>query len=446
MLCVRLVTMLLNRFLSPFRWVAAFFCKLKISRDMFVVGTLGLASSLAYPLTGGNFLALWLKYQSVDVAVIGLFSLLQLPYALKVFWAPFLDTIHIPYLTRRLGFRRSWLLAFQIAIMISVIVVGQVDPLKHMWLFVALTLFLGFCAASHGVLYLAYQMQVISPEQWGFGEACGVFGFRSGLVFTGTLGIALSEFVSWNVIFMIVGFLMLFPILVLLFFGTADRLVGRVIKAENGKRGFLSYIRAAVVSPVKDFASRRRWAVILMFMVLYLAQDSLLGNMVAIFYNDIGFTRLQFALVYKFFGLWSSILGGLIAAYYIKKHGYFYVLLWGLILYAVSGLGFLIQLAAGANIYILMVTSFCEEVLRGFTMTSMFSYQLTCCMPQFASAQLALLTGLHYFSKCLLGSVAGYMVSFMGWGGFFVAVILSNIPALFCLMFLPFFVRASLRK
>jgi len=68
--------------------------------------SLGFASGLPYMLIYSE-LAYWMKQEGVDLGVIGFFAWIGLAYTAKVFWAPLVDNIKIPYLTHRMGHRRS---------------------------------------------------------------------------------------------------------------------------------------------------------------------------------------------------------------------------------------------------------------------------------------------------------------------------------------------------
>src|ERR1041384_1959803 len=92
-----------------------------------IVLLLGFASGLPLALSGST-LAVWLTERGVDLATIGLFSLVGLPYTFKFIWAPLVDALDVPVLSRLLGRRRGWLVFSQLLIMIAIALLALCDP------------------------------------------------------------------------------------------------------------------------------------------------------------------------------------------------------------------------------------------------------------------------------------------------------------------------------
>ena len=72
------------------------------SIKMFAVLFLGFSSGLPLLLIGST-LKLWMTTEKIDLAIIGIFSLVGLPYTLKFIWAPLMDRFVPPFLGRRRG-------------------------------------------------------------------------------------------------------------------------------------------------------------------------------------------------------------------------------------------------------------------------------------------------------------------------------------------------------
>src|SRR5579863_8328479 len=88
---------------------------------------MGFSSGLPLALTFGT-LSYWLAELGVSLTAIGLFGLVRASYSLKFLWSPVIDRLPIPFLTRRLGRRRSWALTIQLLLMIAILALGQTDP------------------------------------------------------------------------------------------------------------------------------------------------------------------------------------------------------------------------------------------------------------------------------------------------------------------------------
>src|SRR6185436_19715853 len=100
-----------------------------------IVLFLGFASGLPLALSGST-LAVWLTERGVDLATIGLFSLVGLPYTFKFLWAPLVDALDVPVLSRLLGRRRGWLVFTQIWLVAAIALLGLCDPTQSLTLVV----------------------------------------------------------------------------------------------------------------------------------------------------------------------------------------------------------------------------------------------------------------------------------------------------------------------
>src|SRR3990172_7601390 len=92
-----------------------------------IILLLGFASGLPLALSGET-LRVWMADSGVDLGTIGLLTLAGLPYTLKFLWAPVVDAWDVPYLSRRLGRRRGWLVGSQLLLMGTIAFLGTRDP------------------------------------------------------------------------------------------------------------------------------------------------------------------------------------------------------------------------------------------------------------------------------------------------------------------------------
>ena len=105
---------------------------------------LGFASGLPLALTFGT-LSVWLAEVGVSKTTIGLFALMGTPYSLKFLWAPLMDQMPLPFLTRRLGRRRAWTLVTQLALMAAIAGLGATNPAVHPGVTAVLAFVVAFC-------------------------------------------------------------------------------------------------------------------------------------------------------------------------------------------------------------------------------------------------------------------------------------------------------------
>src|ERR1700760_3395898 len=91
-----------------------------LKRRVLIVMLLGFSSGLPLALSGSTLLV-WMTETKVDLRTIGLFALVGTPYTIKFLWAPLIDALDVPLLSRRLGRRRGWLLLSQLLLIAAIV-------------------------------------------------------------------------------------------------------------------------------------------------------------------------------------------------------------------------------------------------------------------------------------------------------------------------------------
>ena len=92
-----------------------------------IVMFLGFSSGLPLALSGST-LQVWLREAGVDLGTIGLFTLVGTPYTFKFLWAPLVDALDVPVLSRLLGRRRGWLVFSQLLLMAAIVFLALPTP------------------------------------------------------------------------------------------------------------------------------------------------------------------------------------------------------------------------------------------------------------------------------------------------------------------------------
>src|SRR6202158_5097189 len=98
-----------------------------LKRRVLIVLLLGFSSGLPLALSGSTLLV-WMTEAKVNLGTIGLFALVGTPYTVKFLWAPLIDALDVPLLSRRLGRRRGWLLLSQFLLIAAIVFLGFCDP------------------------------------------------------------------------------------------------------------------------------------------------------------------------------------------------------------------------------------------------------------------------------------------------------------------------------
>ena len=384
-----------------------------------VVLALGFSSGLPLLLTLSTF-SVWLRESGVSLTAIGFASLVGLPYALKFLWAPAIDHMPIPVLSRLLGRRRAWAVATQALLMVAVIGLGSTDPASQFTQLLALAFAVAFLSASQDIVIDAYRIELLDTSQQGAGAATIVFGYRIGMLVAGAGALFLAEAVPWSAVYAIMG--------VLVLVGTAAILLSREPAFEHQVRVPLSAslferlrvtLRRTVVDPYADFLTRPAALTILAFIVFYKYGDSLVGVMANVFYLDIGFSKAEIASVSKLFGLASTLIGAFLGGLLVARKGIMASLMICGVLQMASNIMFAVQAAVGHNIELLMLTVAIENVSGGMGTAAFVAYLSMLCSSAHTATQYALLSALMAVPRTFLSSPAGAVVETTGWIPFF---------------------------
>lgn len=418
------------------RWLASF----AVYADPRVLSILflGFASGLPFMLTGGT-LFVWLAEAGVTKTAIGLFAIMGTPYTLKFLWAPLMDRVPFPYLTKRLGRRRGWAIVTQIASMAAIIGLGATKPAVHPALTAALAFVVAFCSASQDIVIDAYRVEILQERQYGAGAAVIVLGYRIGMLVSGAGALYLATYAGWPVTYGLMSLLMLAGIATVLLNPEPEVRIRRESaeqeKQKQGKRAqVVAWLYGAVIGPFAEFLNRRGSLIILLFILLYKLGDSLVSIMSNPFYVEMGFTKIEIANITKVFGLTATIVGGIIGGVFVNRIGILKSLFVCGLLQMLSNLMFAVLSAAGRDIRLLAVTIGVEQLSGGMGTAAFVAYLSSLCNVAYTATQYALLTSFMAFGRTVLSSSGGWMADRMDWVSFFVLTTVAAVPGLVVLV------------
>ncbi len=166
-------------------------------RRVIVVLLLGFASGLPLLLSFGT-LSAWLREADVERTAIGLFALVGLPYALKPLWAPLMDGVEIPVLTRMLGRRRGWMVLSQVMLIVAIIGLATSDPRQAPLLMAGFAVLVAFFSASQDIVIDAYRIETLEDDEQGIGAAAVTYGYRTGMLVAGAGALILADSWTWS--------------------------------------------------------------------------------------------------------------------------------------------------------------------------------------------------------------------------------------------------------
>ena len=412
-----------------------------VYRNPRVIGImfLGFSSGLPLLLTFST-LSIWLTEVGVSKTAIGLFALVGAPYTFKFLWAPIVDHFRIPFLTARLGPRRSWMILTQLALRCAVIGLGATNPAENLGWTAILSLVVTFCSASQDIVIDAYRVEILEERQYGAGAAMIVFGYRIGMLGSGAGALYLASSMDWSVVYAIMGALVTVGIVTVLLNPEPARLVNEIPSTATNRGSWLcntsSWIHAAAISPFIDFMRRRDWATILLFVIFYKLGDTLAGTMANPFYLELQFTKIEIANISKLFGLLSTLLGGFLGGILVIRIGIMRSLLICGVLQMLSNLMFAIQALIGHSIPMLTLTIGIENLSGGMGTAAFVAYLSSLCSASYTATQYALLSALMSLPRTILSASAGWLADHLSWLSFFLLTTLAAVPGLLLLLLL----------
>ena len=274
---------------------------------------LGFAAGLPFLLVFST-LSAWLSEAEVSRSTIGFFSWVGITYSIKVLWAPVIDRLPIPYLTRILGRRRSWMLIAQAGIAVGLIGMAGTDPAGSLAQLALFAVLVAFASATQDVSIDAYRIEAAIPEMQGIMSAMYITGYRLGLLAAGAGAFYIAEFWSWPAVYLSMAALMLVGMVTVLVISEPVRNVSSVASAAMAEAAswwqrLAIWFYDAVLCPFLDFFRRHgHWALlILVFIGIYRISDITMGVMANPFYLELGYSKVDIANIGKVYGFFMSI-------------------------------------------------------------------------------------------------------------------------------------------
>jgi PAT family beta-lactamase induction signal transducer AmpG len=364
-----------------------------------------------------------LTARGVDLATLGLLSLVTLPYVLKVLWSPLMDRWRPPIL----GPRRGWLLMMQVLLVVAIAALGAWGSAASPRSIAVAAVLIAFFSASQDIVADGYRTELLRPGERGYGAALFVTGYRIAMVASGAGASVLvgQGWISWGGAYVLMAAVM------------AACIVGTLLADEPDEpppRPLSVY--QAIVPPLAQFLARADGVLVLLFVVLFRVPDAIAGRMTVPFLKEIGVTDTQLGIFRYATGLGMTIAGTMLGGAIVGRIGLRPSLwLFGL-LQAASNLGFVALALTGPKLSVLIAVLVVENLCAGFAVAGFFVFLMSQCDRRFTVTQYALLSSLMALMGPIMGSWTGYAAAGLGWRGFFVMSVLASVPALALLPFI----------
>ena len=340
----------------------------------------------------------WLRSEGVDLKTIGFFGLILMPYSFKYLWAPFLDRYVPPFLGRR----RGWMIIAQLVILATVMVMGFFSPTDDINIIIYLGIAVAFFSATQDIVLDAYRRELLADNELGIGNSFYANAYRVAGFVPGGLGLILSDYIPWSIVFVVISLFMLVGIVHSL-----------VIKEIDTDIDVPKTLKEAVVEPFKEFFLRdgfKSGLLILLFIFLYKFGDVVATALITPFYIDVGFSNAVIGSVAKVAGVWSMMVGGVLGGLLMLKIGINKSLwVFGFVQMA-SILGFAVLNEMGPVIWMLGVVVSIEYLGVGLGSAALMAFIAKSTNKNFSGTQLALLSSLFAIPKSFAGIISGTLI------------------------------------
>ena len=393
------------------------YLELLFNKRILVVMLMGFASGLPLALTGSTLKAR-ITDAHIDLTTIGFFSLVGIPYTLKLLWAPFFDRYSFV-----LGRRRGWLIITQVALVIALVIMSTLDP-AHALAAVAITaVCVSFIAASQDIAIDAYRREILSEDQFAWGMSLAISAYRIAMLVSGGLALVLADMMSWTQVYLIMAAIVALGILTTLFADEPE------VRGDRPKT-----LSEAYSEPLKELFSRKNALWILLFIFFYKLGDAMALEQTTPFYKSLGFTWTEIGAIVKLFGTVGVLAGGFIGSFWILRFGLRNSLLAFGILQIFAILGFAWLSTMGHDRSALSVVILVENLTVGMSTAAYVTYLAQQTDKRFTAAQYALLSSIVGLPRVIFGSTTGWMAATYGWQSMFIFCACLGIPALLILM------------
>ena len=417
---------------KPWREVFAVYAEAPTLRMLL----LGFSAGLPLLLVFGT-LSFWLREAGINRTTIGYLSWVGLAYAFKWVWAPLVDRMPIPVLTRLLGRRRSWLLVSQIVIIGALIGIGLTDPRLALTPVVWCALAIAFGSATQDIALDAYRIESADTDRQAALAAAYQTGYRIAMIWAGAgalwiaaraevSGVAGYQQGAWQTAYWVMAASMLLGVTTVLL---SPEPVARAFKPA---RNAAEWLQGALIEPFADFLRRygKQALLILALIAIYRISDVVMGIMANPFYVDMGYTKDEVAAVTKIYGVIMTLVGAFVGGVLAMRYGVMKVLMLGAVLSAASNLLFAWLSTRGHDVVGLTFVISADNLSSGIASAAFIAYLSSLTNINYSATQYALFSSMMLLLPKFLAGYSGAYVDAFGYGHFFTATALLGLPVL----------------
>ncbi|MHA2938606.1 AmpG family muropeptide MFS transporter [Vibrio sp. RC27] len=419
---------------------------------------LGCSSGFPWVLIGSNMSG-WLTDAGLTRAAIGYFGSVFSVYAINFLWAPLVDRVQIPFLTKRLGQRRSWVLSCQLVIFVATLCIAGINPEINLMLTSLIALMIAIASATQDIAIDAFRIDSFKKSEASKlpqASAMAVIGWWTGYSLPGFLAFTNADQYGWDGVYYGMAGVVVLLMIFTLFTGepqTEREALQQEAEKRHGKvvgSRFIAWISVTLLEPFYDFFRRNGVQVavtLLLFVFLFKIGEAFLGRMSITFYKEIGFSNEQIGYYSKLIGWGATMLFTFVGSMFNVRFGIVKGLLIGGIAMAASNLMFAWIAHVGPNEHIFLATIIVDNFTTAFSTVAFVSFLTLLTGQAFSATQYALLASLGNFGRTTLASFSGELADMLNnWSLFFILTAVMVIPSLIMLVSLSGYFTRLLDK
>lgn len=465
-------------------------------------------------------LSLWLREAGIDRSVVTMFSWAALGYSFKFIWAPLIDAVPLPILTKLLGRRRAWILISQLMIILAICIMASVNPINEgsLTLMAIGAALLGFSSATQDIVIDAYRIELAPPSLQAVLSAMYVAGYRLGMIVAGAGALYLADYFgstetlysyeAWRNTYWIMAAIMGLGVITTLIIRepisikalaskgvekvellvpreTSDyvRLIlvfalsicgfifvfanaGSVLpESDSALLGFLIEIVHLALSlatalligyglvkvglvqkqvamemwidPIADFFRRygKKALLLLALVGLYRISDIVAGVISNVFYQDMGFSKVDIANAVKLVGVVMAIGGGFLGGILAQRMRIMRAMMVGAVLACVTNLLFVLLTYHPGSLPYMYLAVILDNLAAGLASAVFIAFLSALTSIRFTAVQYAIFSSLMTLLPKVLGGYSGTIVDSTSYPFFFMFTFAIGIP-IFVLIYL----------
>ncbi len=428
-------------------------------KRMLKILLLGAISGFPWVLIGSS-LSLWLKEDGLSRSTVGWAGLIFAVYAFNYLWAPLVDRIQIPFLTKKIGHRRGWIVLMQLLILLSLFLWSMINPTENLALVITVGLLIAVASATQDITVDALRIEQIGENEGGAmaaGAAMAVVGWWSGYKLGGVLSLFSAEFLEnagfenyWQLTFLILGILIILMNIGLMFIHETGHEDRRIKQLENDKlisskfikqnifTLSLSWVAGTIGGPISSFFKKNGFQIaigILSFVFLFKVGEAFLGRMSIIFYKEIGFSKSDIAIYSKTLGWITTVIFTLLGGLFVIRSGVLKAMFLAGIIMASTNLLFSLLAWSDKSELLFAIAVIFDDIAAAFATVAFVAFISLLVDRAYTATQYALLASIGTAGRTTLASSSGALVDWLNgdWGTFFILTALMVIPSLIIL-------------